>query len=66
MEQEPEVIGNDYLVIGTLEKAVWKQGTQQHMTMQEMLGALHDFKEVVTFKVTGGWMRDEAKPSAKK
>jgi hypothetical protein len=36
------------------------------MTVQEMLDALHDFKEVVTFKVTGGWMRDEAKPSTKK
>lgn len=65
-EQKPEVIGNDYLVIGTLDKAVWKRGTQQPMTVQEMLDALHDFKEVVTFKLTGGWVRDEAKHSAKK
>ena len=36
------------------------------MTMQEMLDVLHDFKEVVTLKVTGGWMRGEAKPSTKK
>jgi len=28
--------------------------TQQQMTLQEMLEALHDFKEVVTFKLTGG------------
>jgi len=27
---------------------------------------MHDFKEVVTFKVTGGWVRDERKLSAKK
>jgi hypothetical protein len=57
-------MGNDYLVIGTLDKAVWKRGTQQQMTLQEMLEALHDFKEVVTFKLTGGWVRDETKPSA--
>ncbi len=65
-QQKPEVVGNEYLVLGTLDKPVWKRGTQQQMTLQEMLEALHDFKEVVTFKLTGGWMRDEAKPSTKK
>lgn len=53
---QPEAVGNDYLIIGTLEKAAWKRGTQQPLTLQETLDALHDFKEVVTFKVTGGWM----------
>lgn len=53
---QPEVVGNDYLIIGTLEKAAWKRGTRQPLTLQETLDALHDFKEVVTFKVTGGWM----------
>jgi hypothetical protein len=65
-EQKPEVVGNDYLVLGTLDRPAWKRGTQQQMTLQEMLKALHDFKEVVTFKVTGGWVRDERKLSAKK
>jgi hypothetical protein len=53
----PEIVGNDYLVVGTLEKIVWKRGTQQPLTLQETLEALHDFKEVVTFKLTGGWSR---------
>jgi hypothetical protein len=66
MQQKPEVVGNDYLVVGTLDKTTWMRGTQQQMSMQETLDALHDFKEVVTFKVTGGWMRDEAKSSTKK
>ncbi len=65
-EQMPEVVGNDYLVLGTLDKPEWKRGTQQKMTLQEMLEALHDFKEVVTFKLTGGWVRDEKKLPAKK
>jgi len=38
-EQKPEVVGNDYLVLGTLDKPIWKQGTQQQMTLQEMLEA---------------------------
>lgn len=47
---------DDYLMVGTLEKAVWRRGMQQPLTLQETVDALHDFKEVVTFKVTGGWM----------
>jgi hypothetical protein len=66
MQQKPEVVGNDYLVVGTLDKTMWMRGTQQQMSMHETLDALHDFKEVVTFKVTGGWMRDEAESSTKK
>src|SRR6266702_1776969 len=56
-QRKPEIVGNDYLVVGTLEKIVWKRGTQQPLTLQETLEALHDFKEVVTFKLTGGWSR---------
>src|SRR5258708_33241246 len=65
-EQKPEVVGNDYLVLGTLDRPAWKHGTQQQMNLQEMLEALHDFKTVVTFKVTGGWVKDEAKLPVKK
>jgi hypothetical protein len=65
-EQQPEVVGNDYLVLGTLDKPAWKRGTQQPMTLQKMLEVLHDFKEVVTFKLKRGWVRDERKLSAKR
>ena len=65
-EQKPEAVGNDYLVLGTLDRPAWKHGTQQQMTLQEMLEALHDFKEVVIFQLTGGWVRDETKLPAKK
>lgn len=56
-ELNPEIIGNDYLVLGTVDKAVWKRGMQQQLTFQEEVEGLHDFKEVVTFKLTGGWGR---------
>jgi hypothetical protein len=65
-EQKPEVVGNDYLVIGTLDRPVWKRGTQQQLTPQEMLEELHDFKEVVTFKLEWGWGREEADLPAQK
>ncbi|HJT58937.1 MAG TPA: hypothetical protein VJ761_20680 [Ktedonobacteraceae bacterium] len=65
-EKQPEVVGNDYLVVGTIDRPIWKRGTQQPLTLQNMLDELHDFKEVVTFKLTGGWVRDERKAPAKK
>jgi len=65
-EQKPEAVGNDYLVLGTMDRPAWKRGTQQQLSLQEMLEELHDFKEVVTFKVTGGWVRDERKIPAQK
>jgi ADP-heptose:LPS heptosyltransferase len=45
----PEMIGNDYLVVGTLDKPEWKKGMQDPLTTQEMLDHLHDFKEAVIF-----------------
>jgi len=53
-EGEPEIVSNDDLIVGTMERTIWKRGTQQLLTLQEILDALHDFKEVVTFKVIGG------------
>jgi hypothetical protein len=52
----PEVIGNDYLVIGTFDRPTWKQGRQTTLTIQEMVDELHDFREVLRFEPVGGWM----------
>ena len=51
----PEIVGNDYLVIGTVDRADWKHIEQDQLPVQDTLEALHDFKEVVTFKPAGGW-----------
>lgn len=45
----PQLIGNSYLVLGTVDKAEWRQGMQGELSTEEMLEHLHDFKEVVTF-----------------
>ena len=56
MQHKPEVVGNEYLVIGTFDRAVWKEGVKQPGTIETMRDNLHDFIERVTFKVQGGWM----------
>lgn len=55
-ERDPSVIGNDYLVIGTLERQAWREGMKQPRSAAEMLEHAHDFKEVRTVEVKpGGW-----------
>jgi hypothetical protein len=51
----PEVVGSDYLVVGTVDRADWRRGTEGAVTPQDMIEVLHDFKDVVQFKFAGGW-----------
>ncbi len=48
-ERFPEIIGNDYLVLGTLECSHWRQ-VIAGSTFQEALEHLHDFRRVLTFE----------------
>jgi len=56
---KPEVIGNDYLIVGTLERSAWKRGCQTPLMVPEMLENLHDFKDALLFEpVHYGWVKD--------
>ena len=46
----PALMGNDYLVIGTQDRADWRRGMKTPLTIQEMLDSLHDFEEVLRFE----------------
>jgi sigma54-dependent transcription regulator len=62
MQQQPEVIGNDYLVIGTLDKADWRRSTKKPFNFEEMRTCLHDFKKVMSFEPTRYiWVKDDSK-----
>jgi sigma54-dependent transcription regulator len=50
MTINPEAIGNDYQVIGTLDSAAWNQGKQEPWSFEQVREHLHDFKEVITFQ----------------
>ncbi|MGZ3609489.1 MAG: hypothetical protein ACXWOL_01495 [Ktedonobacteraceae bacterium] len=46
---DPDIIGNDYLIIGTLDQASRKRKSYNQFPVIELLEDLHDFKEVVTY-----------------
>ena len=64
----PQAIGNDYLVLGTVEKAAWREGFEHPKTPAEIIPCTHDFKEYLKeLRMTqGGWFpRDMEPPEAK-
>jgi hypothetical protein len=59
-EHDPSLIGNDYLVMGTVERAAWRAGMKEPRGLDDMLAQLHDFKEVRTVEYRpAGWYPDE-------
>jgi hypothetical protein len=58
-ERAPEVIGNDFMVMGTTERAFWKEGFTKPHLPPETLANLHGFKEYLNFKRIGGWLPDK-------
>ena len=54
-EHQPEIVGNDYLVLGTEDRADWLHGVRTPVHPQEALEHLHDFREVVRFTPAPRW-----------
>ena len=51
----PEVAGNEYLVIGTMDKKAWQRGLYGGGTLGSSLEYVAEFKKVLDLKVEGGW-----------
>ena len=57
------VIGNDYLIIGTIEKKAWKDNIKQPIPFDELQDYVHDFKSTQTIRMTmGGWFPQDEQP----
>src|SRR5205807_73899 len=51
----PEVIGNEYMVLGTMTTNVWRRGLEGGGNLlDEMLKHVADFKKIFDLKVEGG------------
>ncbi len=59
----PEVIGNDYLIFGTVEKEAWRENMRQQKPFNEMRHHIRDFKSYRNIRMTmTGWFRDGQEP----
>ena len=63
MKIDPEVIGNDYLVFGTIEKKAWRENLKDPKPLNEMRQHIHDFKSYQDIRMTmGGWFHKGQSP----
>ncbi len=42
-QMEPAVVGNEYLILGTIEKSAWREGLQHPKAIEDMLPHASDF-----------------------
>ena len=62
-QYDPEAVGNDYLIIGTVKKATWREGLQRPKALAEMLPYATDFADYEELRVTRpGWYKAGQKP----
>ena len=62
-QHNPSIIGNNYLLIGTLEKKAWQEGLKQPQLVQDMLPYVHDFKDYGELRMTmAGWFPKDQEP----
>jgi len=55
-QRDPAIIGNEYIVVGTLPRKLWRARNHANMRPVDMLDETHIFKDVWDFQVDrGGW-----------
>ena len=61
-QSNPEVIGNNYLVMGTVDRKDWKQGNKGSLPPSEIIKCMYVFKDIWDFEVIpAGWYPAEEK-----
>ena len=64
-ERKPEIIGNDYFVLGTVDKATWRKQKKESIPMGELTAYLHDFKEYLQISSSPGrWYPENDVPTS--
>lgn len=62
-EMKPEAIGNDYRILGTVEKSAWKKNMNDPKAENDLRAHTHDFKSYEELRMTmAGWFRKDQEP----
>ena len=63
MANAPQVIGNEYFILGTMERKAWRENMHNQRPLSEMLDQVHPFKEYSEMRRTyGGWFHKDVEP----
>ncbi|MBW4642077.1 MAG: hypothetical protein KME23_03520 [Goleter apudmare HA4340-LM2] len=55
-QSHPKIIGNKYVVIGTVDKKDWKEGSQESLSPAEIIERTYIFQDIWNFEVIpAGW-----------
>jgi len=59
-EHNPEIIGNDYLVMGTIERKDWRENQKREVTPSETIERMYVFKDHWNFELAPpGWYPED-------
>ena len=62
-KMDKDVIGNNYLVFGTVEKKAWRENIKHPKAFDEMRQNIHDFMSYQTIQMTmAGWFQKGMTP----
>lgn len=62
-EADPEIVGNAYLIIGTVEKKTWQEAMKKARPANEIRAHVRDFKSYEELRMTqGGWFHEDQEP----
>lgn len=62
-DTNPEIIGNNYLVIGTVKKKTWRENMQNPESLEKILANTSDFVSFEEIRMTmGGWFLEGTTP----
>ena len=50
MQHYPHLVGQDYLVVGTVERKTWREGHHKAASIEDVFKNLHDFKRHLEFE----------------
>jgi len=56
-QQADEINRGEYLCVGTLDRADWREGNRQRLSVSQAVGRVWEFKDHLQFEVRGGWGR---------
>ena len=66
-QSKPQVIGNNYLVIGVAERRDWLGGKKGKMSQGEAIERMLVFKDILNFEpVRAGWYREAENASPRR